>query len=37
MRTIDNAQENLHQFLETGTQTELAIGPEGSLPFCELA
>ena len=37
MQTINNEQEQLHQFLETGTQTELAIGSEGSLPFRELA
>ena len=37
MQTIEQFQENLNNFLETSTETELALGPEGSLPFRELA
>ena len=37
MQTIETVEENLQTFLETGAQTELAIGPEGSLPYRELA
>ena len=37
MQTVETVEENLDTFLEAQTQTELALGPEGSLPFRELA
>ena len=37
MQTIEQVKENLNDVLEASTQTELALGPEGSLPFRELA
>ena len=37
MQTVETVEENLDTFLEAQTQTELAIGPEGSLQFRELA
>ena len=37
MQTVEQVEESLNTFLETSTQTELALGPPGSLPFCELA
>ena len=38
MQTVEQVQEDLNTFLETrSVQTELALGPEGSLPFTELA
>lgn len=37
MQTIEKVEEDLDKFLETSAQTELALGPEGSLPFRELA
>ena len=37
MQTIGQVEENLNNFFEASTQTELALGPEGSLPFHELA
>ena len=35
MQTIATVEENLDTFLEESTQTELALGPGGSLQFCE--
>ena len=37
MQTVETVEENLDTFLEAQTQTELALGPEGSLQFRELA
>ena len=37
MQTIETVEENLTNFLEASAQTELALGPEGSLQFRELA
>ena len=37
MQTVEQVQANIKNFLETSTQTELALGPEGSLPYRELA
>ena len=37
MQTVKQVEEGLNTFLETSTQTELALGPPGSLPFRELA
>ena len=38
MQTIEQVEEDLNNVLEArSTQTELALGPEGSLPFRELA
>ena len=37
LQTIEQVEESLNNVLETSTQTELALGPEGSLPFRELA
>ena len=37
MQTVAQVEENLNTFLEASAQTELALGPEGSLPFRELA
>ena len=37
MQTIETVEENLTNFLEASAQTELAIGPPGSLSFRELA
>ena len=37
MQTVKQVEESLNTFLETSTQTELALGPPGSLPFRELA
>ena len=37
MQTVEQVEENLNNFLEASTQTELALGPPGSLPFRELA
>ena len=37
MQTVEQVEESLNTFLETSTQTELALGPPGSLPFRELA
>ena len=37
MQTVKQVEESLNTFLETSTQTELALGPSGSLPFRELA
>ena len=37
MQTIETVEENLTNFLEASAQTELALGPPGSLPFRELA
>ena len=37
MQTVEQVQADIKNFLETSTQTELALGPPGSLPFCELA
>ena len=38
MQTVEQVQEDLNIFLETrSVQTELALGPEGSLPYKELA
>ena len=37
MQTVEQVEEGLNTFLETSTQTELALGPPGSLPFRELA
>ena len=37
MQTVETVEEKLDTFLEAQTQTELALGPEGSLQFRELA
>ena len=37
MQTVEQVEEGLNTFLETSTQTELALGPPDSLPFRELA
>ena len=37
MQTVEQVQVDIKNFLETSTQTELALGPPGSLPFRELA
>ena len=37
MQTIETVEENLSNFLEASAQTELELGPPGSLPFRELA
>ena len=37
MQTVEQVEEGLNTFLETSNQTELALGPPGSLPFRELA
>ena len=37
MQTIETVEENLDNFLEASAQTELELGPEGSLQFRELA
>ena len=37
MQTVEQVQADLKNFLETSTQTELALGPPGSLQFRELA
>ena len=37
MQTVETVEENLTNFLEASAQTELALGPEGSLQFRELA
>ena len=37
MQTVEQVEEGLNTLLETSTQTELALGPPGSLPFRELA
>ena len=37
MQTIETVEENLTNFLEASAQTELELGPEGSLQFRELA
>ena len=37
MQTVEQVEEGLNTFLETSTQTELALGPPGSLQFRELA
>ena len=37
MQTVEQVEEGFNTFLETSTQTELALGPPGSLPFRELA
>ena len=37
MQTVEQVQADIKTFLETSTQTELALGPPGSLPFRELA
>ena len=37
MQTIETVEENLDTFLEASAQTELELGPEGSLQFRELA
>ena len=37
MQTVEQLEADLNTFLETSTQTELALGPPGSLPFRELA
>ena len=37
MQTIETVEENLTNFLEASAQTELSLGPPGSLPFRELA
>ena len=37
MQTVKQVEESLNTFLETSTQTELALGAPGSLPFRELA
>ena len=36
-KTVEQVEEGLNTFLETSTQTELELGPPGSLPFRELA
>ena len=37
MQSVEQVEEGFNTFLETSTQTELALGPPGSLPFRELA
>ena len=37
MQTVKQVEENLTNFLEASAQTELELGPEGSLQFRELA
>ena len=37
MQTVETVEENLTNFLEASAQTELELGPEGSLQFRELA
>ena len=37
MQTVKQVEEGLNTILETSTQTELALGPPGSLQFRELA
>ena len=37
MQTVEQVEVDIKNFLETSTQTELALGPPGSLPFRELA
>ena len=37
MQTVKQVEENLTNFLEASAQTELELGPPGSLPFRELA
>ena len=37
MQTVEQVQADIKNFLETSTQTELALGPPGSLQFRELA
>ena len=37
MQTVETVEENLTNFLEASDQTELELGPPGSLPFRELA
>ena len=37
MQTVETVEENLTNFLEASAQTELELGPPGSLPFRELA
>ena len=37
MQTVKQVEEVLNTFLETSTQTELALGPPGSLPFREFS
>ena len=37
LQTIEQVEESLNNVLETSTQTDLAFGPPGSLPFRELA
>lgn len=37
MKTLEYVEINLNQFLEEATQTDFTPGPEGSLPYRELA
>ena len=37
MQTVETVEENLTNFFEASAQTELELGPPGSLPFRELA
>ena len=37
MQTVEQVQADIKNFLETSTQTELTLGPPGSLQFRELA
>ena len=37
MQTVEQVEADIKNFLETSTQTELELGPPGSLPFRELA
>ena len=37
MQTVEQVEADIKNFLDANTQTELALGPPGSLPFRELA
>ena len=37
MQTVEQVEKGIKTFIDANVQTELALGPEGSLPFRELA
>ena len=37
MQTVETVEKGIKTFIDANVQTELALGPEGSLPFRELA
>ena len=37
MQTVEQVEADIKNFIDANTQTELALGPEGSLPYRELA